>query len=157
VTQAGPGESASELAASLRLARRELKLVRRQQEEDREALQALRRQVHVFSQALAELLGARYRESAPQAPESEGPDASEAALVAEVEASELFDAAWYLRRHPEIAEAGLSPAQHYVRTGAADGHEPGPRFDTARYLTDHPDARDAEVPPLVHHLRAGRR
>jgi hypothetical protein len=77
--------------------------------------------------------------------------------VAEVEACELFDAAWYLRQHPEIAEAGLSPAQHYVHTGAADGHEPGPDFDTGRYLAEHPDARAAEVPPLVHHLRAGRR
>ena len=76
-------------------------------------------------------------------------------LVAEVEASDLFDGGWYLRQHPEVAQERLSPALDYVRTGHAAGREPGPRFDTARYLSEHPDAAGAGVPPLVHHLRNG--
>lgn len=156
------------LTESLRLARREVKLVRGEHEVVVETLQRVRRQraglreqVQILSDALAKVLAERYWAEEPTTRRSLlGRRASDAdderELVAAVEAADLFDAGWYLRHNPEVVEQGLSPAQHYVRTGAARGREPGPGFDTPRYLREHPEARDAGVPPLVHHLRLGR-
>jgi hypothetical protein len=157
----------AELTASLRLARREVKLARGEQEVAVETLQrvrrqraALRYQVRLFSDALAALLSERYWEAGRAA--RRGPlgrtrkgRTAEQDLVAEVEASELFDGGWYLRHNPEVVEAGLSPALHYVRTGAAAGRDPGPAFDTVSYLREHPDACETDLPPLLHHLRPG--
>ena len=162
----GGPDLVTELTESLRLSRRELKLVRGRQELSAETLQRVRRQraalgkqVDLFSDMLAALLSEQYWAAQP-APRRGllGPSrgrTDEQDLVAEVEASDLFDGGWYLRQHPEVAEARLSPALDYVRTGHAAGREPGPRFDTARYLREHPDAARSDVPPLVHHLRNG--
>ena len=87
------------------------------------------------------------------APAGAGPsEASDAALI---EASELFDAAWYAAAHPEIPE-GMTPAEHYLAVGAAAGHDPGPAFGTTDYLDANPDIGQAGVNPLVHYLRHGR-
>jgi hypothetical protein len=165
--EAGGGpDLVTELTESLRLSRRELKLVRLQQELSAETLQRVRRQraglgkqVDLFSDLLAALLSEQYWGTQRSRRRSRrgytNGRTDEQALVAEVEASDLFDGGWYLRQHPEVAEARLSPALDYVRTGHAAGREPGPRFDTARYLSEHPDAARSDVPPLVHHLRNG--
>ena len=155
--------SADELAEELRLARRELKLARGRQEAAEETLQqvrrqrgALRDQSRLFSSALAQLLSERYW--ADQRPSLAvrllaGRDESgERAMVAAIEASDLFDGGWYLRQHPDAVREPLSPAVHYLRVGARDGAEPGPRFDSEQYLKDHPEARDSDLPPLLHHL-----
>jgi hypothetical protein len=153
-----------ELAEALRLARRELKLARGEQEVAVETLQkvrrqraALRGQVDAYSEALAGLLSEQYwREQrgvlrgavrrVHRTPEQE--------MVAEVEAAPEFDAAWYLRHNPDVVAEQVSPAVHYVRIGGRKGREPGPTFDTAGYLRDHPEARDSDLSPLLHHLRS---
>jgi hypothetical protein len=162
----GSPDPVTELSESLRLSRRELKLVRGQQELSAETLQRVRRQraalgkqVDLFSDTLAALLSEQYwaARAAPRrgllGQRRERTDEQD--LVAEVEASDLFDGGWYLRQHPEVAEARLNPALDYARTGRTPGREPGPRFDTARYLKEHPGAARSDVPPLVHHLRNG--
>ena len=152
------------LTESLRLARRETKLVRGQQEVALETLQRVRRQraalrveVRWLADALAAQLSERYwlAEQGRRGLRGRAGRRDEPAMVAEVEASDLFEGGWYLRQHPEIAEEGLSPGLHYVRTGAAEGFDPGTSFDSARYLREQPAARGSGLPPLVHHLRHG--
>src|SRR5206468_4187109 len=43
-----------------------------------------------------------------------------------VESSGLFDPAWYLAQHPDVAELGIDPVEHYLSVGAAEGYSPGP-------------------------------
>jgi glycosyltransferase involved in cell wall biosynthesis len=64
---------------------------------------------------------------------------------------DLFDGGWYLRRYPDVAEAGFDPALHYVRHGAAEGRWPGPWFDPARYLAATSEKEIGN--PLLHHLK----
>ena len=162
----GGPDLVTELTESLRLSRRELKLVRGQQELSAETLQRVRRQraalgkqVDLFSDVLAALLSEQYWAAQPaprrgllgragdaptsktSSPRSRRPTCSTAAGTS--------------ASTPRWREARLSPALDYVRTGHAAGREPGPRFDTARYLREHPDAARSDVPPLVHHLRNG--
>lgn len=51
-----------------------------------------------------------------------------------VNASDLFDAKWYLANYPDVERAGFDPALHYVRHGASEGREPGPWFDSEKYV-----------------------
>ena len=163
MTAAGDGpDPVAELQEALRLSRRELKLVRGEQELSVETLQRVRRQraglaqqLNAFSDELAALLSEQYWGAQRSRRRSLLGRTDEQTLVAEVEASDLFDGGWYLRQHPEVATERLSPALDYVRTGHAAGRDPGPRFDTADYVRQHPDAETAGVPPLVHHLRNG--
>ncbi len=160
-------QARADLLEELRLARRELKLVRTQHELAEERLQrvrreraALRKQVVLLADTLAQLLAEKYwdgRSGLVGRLRRGGDDTDERAAVAEVEASELFDGGWYLRQRPDAVRERLSPAVHYVRTGAETGAEPGPEFDTETYLEEHPDARDAGVPALLHRIRRGDR
>jgi hypothetical protein len=72
-----------------------------------------------------------------------------------VSASGLFDSEWYMARYPDVARSGVDPIVHYLRHGAAEGRDPGPRFDTRAYLVEHPEVARAGVNPLVHRLRDG--
>lgn len=45
----------------------------------------------------------------------------------------LFDAAWYLRRYPDIAAAGVNPLQHFIAHGATEGRDPNPGFSLSGY------------------------
>lgn len=69
-----------------------------------------------------------------------------------IEASELFDARWYLERRPDVAAAGVHPALHYLCHGAAEVSDPGPNFDARAYRRDHPDL-DTNTNPLLHYLQ----
>jgi hypothetical protein len=160
---AGPVDEAAELTEALRLARRELKLARGRQEAAEETLQtvrrqraALREQTRRSSEALARLLSERYwaagRRSGLAGRLLPGREDTEHQQVAAIEASDLFDGGWYLRQRSDAVRDLVSPALHYLRTGAREGAEPGPRFDTPQYLLDHPDARASDLPPLLHHL-----
>ncbi len=74
--------------------------------------------------------------------------------MAEVEASELFDAAWYLRRYPEAVRDRVAPAVHLVRHGNERGLDPSDRFGTRAYLDRAPGgsglrpARPGAPPPV---------
>lgn len=78
-----------------------------------------------------------------------------AALRQRIGQSGLFDAAWYLRAYPDVAQAGLDPLAHYLTHGAIDRRAPGARFDAARYLAAYPDIAASGVNPLLHYLRHG--
>ena len=77
-----------------------------------------------------------------------------------IEASDLFDPAWYrASQAPDLLPLD-SPAAHYLQFGAERGLDPSPGFDANAYRLEH-----GGVPPganvLLHHLRhpdaAGRR
>ena len=72
-----------------------------------------------------------------------------------VRASSLFDANWYLETYPDVAQAQIDPALHYVKYGGAEGRNPGPLFDTAWYLNTHSDVAQSGLNPLVHYLLFG--
>jgi len=71
--------------------------------------------------------------------------------------SGLFDRDWYLARNPDVAEAGVDPARHYLLFGGFEGRDPSPNFSSRWYLETYSDVRQAAMNPLVHYLRFGRR
>jgi O-antigen biosynthesis protein len=70
-----------------------------------------------------------------------------------IEASGLFDREWYLAVNPDVREAGIDAAVHYLRYGAAEGRNPSPQFDGVAYWEAHPEARSDRINPLLHYLR----
>ncbi|MGJ8570810.1 MAG: hypothetical protein ACSHXI_08925 [Hoeflea sp.] len=46
-------------------------------------------------------------------------------------ATGVVDPEWYLKRHPDVAAAGMEAAVHYVLHGAEEGRQPGPALDRA--------------------------
>ncbi len=89
------------------------------------------------------------RRRTPTAPATTSPAGVEAALRL------LFDPAWYLRRYPDLAQAGVDPFTHYFRFGAQEGRDPNPFFDGAWYRAHHADAARSGVDPLLHYLSLG--
>ena len=69
--------------------------------------------------------------------------------------SPLFDRAWYLREHPDVAASGVDPALHYLVAGHPAGLDPGPGFCGAEYAAL--NGLSPEANPLVHYERTGRR
>lgn len=67
----------------------------------------------------------------------------------------LFDEPWYQARYPDVAASGFSPREHYVRSGAFEGRNPGPGFDTMAYYLANPDVAQAGWPALVHYVGFG--
>ncbi|MFC6741804.1 glycosyltransferase [Methylobacterium tardum] len=84
---------------------------------------------------------------------------------------ELVDSDWYLATNGDVAEAGLDPADHYVRYGRAEGRFPNPaaaarhareaglvqmtRVDPVWYRTAYPDVAAAGVDPAEHYALSG--
>ena len=75
--------------------------------------------------------------------------------IAAVQASPLFDPAFYLDRHPDLAAARHDPAAHFVWVGAQAGARPSPYFDTAWYLARHPEVAASGDNPLLHWMTHG--
>ena len=71
--------------------------------------------------------------------------------------SPLFDRAFYLRRNPDVASAGMNPVMHYIEHGARAMLDPSPSFSTRAYLAEHPELVEAGVNPLYHFQRSGGR
>ncbi|MBH3415862.1 glycosyltransferase [Pseudomonas putida] len=71
-------------------------------------------------------------------------------------ASSFFSSDWYLSTYPDVAEAGVDAALHYIANGAAEGRGPGPEFDSLRYLSYFPKFTQFSIPPLLHYLRIGK-
>jgi glycosyltransferase involved in cell wall biosynthesis len=68
--------------------------------------------------------------------------------------SGAFDRAFYLRRNPDVAAAGMDPLMHYIEHGARAGLDPSPSFSTAAYLAEHPELTGSGVNPLYHFCRS---
>ena len=73
-----------------------------------------------------------------------------------IRSSGMFDDAWYLANNPDVADAKIDPARHYLLTGAFEGRDPGPNFSSKWYLDTYPDIQKANINPLVHYLRYGK-
>lgn len=70
-------------------------------------------------------------------------------------ASEFFDSDWYLQTYPDVKEAGIHPAEHYLKYGGKEGRMPGPLFLGDLYLERYPDVAEAEINPLLHFVKFG--
>lgn len=66
--------------------------------------------------------------------------------------TELFDGAWYLRAHPDVAHLGMDPALHFLRYPFDPFRSPSEHFNIAQYCVDHPDVLRDKINPLVHFL-----
>jgi SAM-dependent methyltransferase len=77
-------------------------------------------------------------------------------MVAEVQTTELFDAAFYLSNNPDVAASRVNPALHFVTRGWKEGRKPSAGFDPAFYLARYRDVAAAGTNPLLHYLRSGR-
>lgn len=73
-----------------------------------------------------------------------------------IEASALFDEAWYVKTYAD-AVRDFHPAAHYLLYGGYGGLNPGPQFDSDGYLAVNPDVRASGQNPLLHYLRWGAR
>lgn len=69
--------------------------------------------------------------------------------------SVLFDDAWYIAQNPDVAQANIDPALHYLRHGWFEGRDPGPKFSSDFYLDTYADVKAARINPLVHYLLYG--
>lgn len=72
-----------------------------------------------------------------------------------LEASGLFDTAFYLRENPEVLAEGLDPLWHYIDVGVAEGRRPNPLFDPSWYLARYPEAAAAAGGPLEYYATVG--
>lgn len=69
----------------------------------------------------------------------------------------IFDADYYLRTNPDVAQAGADPLQHFLDTGWAEGRKPHPLFDTDYYIESNADIAQAGINPLIHYVASGAR
>ncbi|KPP84585.1 MAG: Glycosyltransferase [Rhodobacteraceae bacterium HLUCCO07] len=61
--------------------------------------------------------------------------------------SGFFDGEWYLQQNPDVAEAGVDAAQHFVEYGYSEGRKPSPHFDSPANMNDHPEWDAAQLTP----------
>ena len=71
--------------------------------------------------------------------------------------SKFFDAEEYLMLHPEVITSGMSPAEHYLKTGWKQGYNPSSLFNAAEYLQINKDVAFAGVNPLLHYEIHGKK
>lgn len=98
-------------------------------------------------------------------PDAAGPEADDDPLVEALRHGAggdpcphpLFDAAYYLRRHPEVRAAGWPALLHYLREGEARGLRPNPLFDPAWYASRHSEVSAGGGRLLAHYAREGAR
>jgi hypothetical protein len=81
--------------------------------------------------------------------------ADQRVTIAEITASGLLDAAWYLDRHPDVRAACLDPLEHFCRYGWRENRAPNPWFDPEWYLAQNPDVAAAGLNPLLHYIHHG--
>jgi hypothetical protein len=78
------------------------------------------------------------------------------AEIDQLDASGLFDAAWYLTQYPDVGDVvDTSPLMHFYLYGSGEGRKPNRYFDPAWYLHHYPDVRAVGMNPLLHYLRHG--
>ncbi len=71
--------------------------------------------------------------------------------------SGLFDPQWYLKKYPEVAQAGIDPLEHYASRGVHENRMPNQYFDPHWYLSHYPDVQKAGVNPFIHYTMYGSR
>lgn len=68
----------------------------------------------------------------------------------------LFDADWYLRRYPAVANSEEPPLLNWLTAGWRAGRDPHPGFNSADYVRENPDVAASGLNPVAHYLRIGR-
>src|SRR5690606_35410607 len=48
-----------------------------------------------------------------------------------------FDAAWYIRRYPDLQQLKVDGFEHWWRNGAREGRDPGPSFSVSGWCWQH--------------------
>lgn len=71
-------------------------------------------------------------------------------------AAQAFDAVFYARTYPDVAEVGADPLDHFMTYGWREGRDPSPDFSVRAYLEAFPEVAESGVNPLVHFLTSGR-
>jgi glycosyltransferase involved in cell wall biosynthesis len=67
----------------------------------------------------------------------------------------LFNARWYLRSNPDVANRGANPLAHFLAVGAREKRTPHPLFHSTWYLEQNPDVAATGINPLEHYLMLG--
>jgi glycosyltransferase involved in cell wall biosynthesis/GT2 family glycosyltransferase len=98
----------------------------------------------------------RYGQHENRAPGRDLP-LDDAALIAKIRSSGLFDAKFYLATNPDVAAAEIDPVVHYLNFGWREGRDPSKHFGSSSYLASNPDVAAAGINPLVHYLQYGLR
>jgi glycosyltransferase involved in cell wall biosynthesis len=70
-------------------------------------------------------------------------------------ATGLFDAAFYLASHADIAQAGVDPLEHFFDHGWKEGRRPNPYFDPLWYADQNRDVAQTGLNPLFHYAFHG--
>ncbi|HLH42077.1 MAG TPA: hypothetical protein VKV74_03750 [Bryobacteraceae bacterium] len=65
----------------------------------------------------------------------------------------IFDREFYLRKYPDVADAGVDPFRHYLEYGASEGRKPHPLFDHDYYLLCCREGRQPSEPSILHFLK----
>lgn len=73
-----------------------------------------------------------------------------------IEKSGMFDAEWYLKRYPDVAEAGMDPLDHFMDHGWRELRDPSASFAVSPYLEAHQNVARNGINPLVHFLKTQR-
>ena len=68
-----------------------------------------------------------------------------------------FSERYYLSQNPDVAAAGIDPAEHYYHHGWREGRNPNATFDSLYYLDANPDVRNAGLNPFWHYVVVGRK
>lgn len=66
---------------------------------------------------------------------------------------QAFDADYYSRMNPEIAQLGVDPLLHFMKLGWIEGRDPSPEFSVSYYLRNNPDVAKAGINPFLHYLQ----
>lgn len=75
-------------------------------------------------------------------------------ILKHLPARRLLDQQYYLRKYPDLAQAGVGPLRHYLEFGEREGRKPQALFDPGYYARRNPPAADADSPAL-HFLQTG--
>jgi hypothetical protein len=73
----------------------------------------------------------------------------------QLDASGLFDGAWYLSENPDVRDSELEPLVHFCRYGWREDRRPNQYFEPGWYLEHYPDVRAVDMNPLLHYVRYG--
>lgn len=107
-------------------------------------------------QLLGRLVGARPAPETSVEPADDAPGMSDDdRLAAALVESGLFQPQWYLAQNPDVSQSGVSPLDHYLVYGGAEGRAPNPVFRSDWYLAQNPDVQAAGMNPLVHYSLYG--
>jgi hypothetical protein len=72
-----------------------------------------------------------------------------------IEASGLFDAAYYVERNPHVSTTGVPALVHFALAGAWEECHPHRLFDCAWYLSRNPEVAERGTNPLAHFITVG--